>query len=158
MRLQPENLVLLVDHCKDFKSLSKGGLLAPVRVALSDFGLSLRVSEERAVTRCGTLAFMAPEVIACPPKHRPEDNKQDERIAYGPGADVWSVGVLAYELLTGTQPFTCATDVSADFPCLDRTWPAGLVAKAYWGMTMTLFQHSTDKILWRDGHRRTLCG
>ena len=41
---------------------------------------------------------MAPEVTRCPLKCRPEDNKDDPRLAYGPACDVWAVGVLAYEM------------------------------------------------------------
>lgn len=48
---------------------------------------------------------MAPEVGRCPLKARPEDNKNDAGLAYGLAADVWSLGVLAYELLVGFPPF-----------------------------------------------------
>ncbi len=48
--------------------------------------------------------YMAPEVERCPLKHRPEDNKHDRALAYTTAADVWSVGVLTYELLVGFTP------------------------------------------------------
>jgi serine/threonine protein kinase len=47
----------------------------------------------------------APEVLRCPPKLFPEENKHTRSLAYGCGADVWSVGVLAYELVMGCTPF-----------------------------------------------------
>jgi calcium-dependent protein kinase len=60
---------------------------------LSDFGMAAFCNEEEGETlseRCGTVSFLAPEVI-----------KQK----YGQSCDVWSVGVLAYFLLSGTYPF-----------------------------------------------------
>ena len=36
------------------------------RVMLADFGLSINATEERPVTRAGTLDYMAPEVRTCP--------------------------------------------------------------------------------------------
>lgn len=42
---------------------------------LADFGLAINMNEEAAVTRAGTLHYMAPEVLACPLKDDPEENK-----------------------------------------------------------------------------------
>ena len=48
-------------------------------------------SDDAALTsRTGTPVYMAPEVV---------------RQCYGPKADVWSAGVLVYQLLTGKLPF-----------------------------------------------------
>ena len=47
---------------------------------------------------------MAPEVIRCPGK-RAEGDQLRADIEYGPKADVWSVGVLAYEILCCEAPF-----------------------------------------------------
>ncbi|PNH00157.1 Serine/threonine-protein kinase PLK4, partial [Tetrabaena socialis] len=52
------------------------------RLVLGDFGIAINLLLERAVTRAGTVGFMAPEVERCPVKHRPEDNKQDASLAY----------------------------------------------------------------------------
>ena len=46
--------------------------------------------EGRLKSRSGTPVYMAPEVILQ---------------SYGPEADLWSVGMLLYQLLTGTFPF-----------------------------------------------------
>ena len=57
----------------------------------TDFGLAgLITPGERLQRRCGTPSYMAPEVI----------NRN-----YGEEADVWSCGVVAYQLLTGRLPF-----------------------------------------------------
>ncbi|GFR52006.1 hypothetical protein Agub_g14429 [Astrephomene gubernaculifera] len=75
------------------------------RLVIADFGVSIDLNEERAVTRAGTLEYMAPEVERCPLKALPEDNKENESLAYTTAVDVWAVGVLAYELLVGFPPF-----------------------------------------------------
>ena len=69
-------------------------------VRLIDFGLSkIGVSDSpHSFTRtlCGTNCYMAPEVV-----------KKD---FYGPMADWWSYGVLAYDMMTGGPPFSTNGD------------------------------------------------
>eukprot|EP00798_Chlamydomonas_sp_ICE-L_P027062 gene27062-2293_t len=72
---------------------------------LCDFGLAIDLREERAVTRAGTLEYMAPEVLNCPFKNRPEENKEKQALYYSLTVDTWAVGVLTYELLVGFPPF-----------------------------------------------------
>ena len=47
-----------------------------------DFGLSIDENKERPVTRAGTLDYMAPEVLHCPNKTFPEDNKLNKSLVY----------------------------------------------------------------------------
>ncbi|XP_052742669.1 ribosomal protein S6 kinase alpha-5 isoform X2 [Bicyclus anynana] len=65
-------------------------------IVLTDFGLSKEFcgGESRAYSFCGTIEYMAPEVV--------RSGSQGHDVA----VDWWSVGVLAYELLTGASPFT----------------------------------------------------
>uniref|UniRef100_A0A7S3VP34 Protein kinase domain-containing protein n=1 Tax=Dunaliella tertiolecta TaxID=3047 RepID=A0A7S3VP34_DUNTE len=76
-----------------------------MRLKLADFGLAINMREERAVTRAGTLEYMAPEVLDCPFKNKPEENKGNRMLHYSYHVDTWAVGVLAYELLVGLPPF-----------------------------------------------------
>ncbi|XP_055714298.1 ribosomal protein S6 kinase alpha-5-like [Phlebotomus papatasi] len=67
-------------------------------IVITDFGLSKELTAEkngRAYSFCGTIEYMAPEVV-----------KQQGNMGHDFAADWWSVGVLAYELLTGSSPFT----------------------------------------------------
>jgi len=62
-------------------------------VKLTDFGFARQLEAgERAWTFCGTPEYVAPEVIT--------NKSHDTR------ADIWSLGILVFELLTGTPPFT----------------------------------------------------
>uniref|UniRef100_A0A8R1U7Z8 Ribosomal protein S6 kinase n=1 Tax=Pristionchus pacificus TaxID=54126 RepID=A0A8R1U7Z8_PRIPA len=66
-------------------------------IKLTDFGLSKLILPEglmRANSYCGTIEYMSPEVV-----NRPEDG-------YTEVVDWWSMGVIAFELLTGCSPFT----------------------------------------------------
>jgi len=68
-----------------------------IRIKLCDFGLARRVPAPRSVTRCcGTPLYMAPEVC----KHIPYDQ----------AADMWSIGVLLFMLLTGAPPFAVRSE------------------------------------------------
>ena len=57
---------------------------------LGDFGWSAYIEGKRQ-TFCGTLEYVSPEVI--------KGEKYDFNV------DLWSIGVLTYELLTGSVPF-----------------------------------------------------
>jgi serine/threonine protein kinase len=71
----------------------------------TDFGLSIDLGQERAVTRVGTLDYMAPEVVVCPDKAHPQEHKDNSKLWYDFAVDVWAAGILAYELVCGKAPF-----------------------------------------------------
>eukprot|EP01006_Ploeotia_vitrea_P037321 TRINITY_DN66122_c12_g1_i1.p1 TRINITY_DN66122_c12_g1~~TRINITY_DN66122_c12_g1_i1.p1 ORF type:complete len:497 (+),score=61.95 TRINITY_DN66122_c12_g1_i1:67-1557(+) len=68
-------------------------------VTLVDFGFATEFdSAHPAITDCcGTPNFMAPEVI--------QVGLYKSRTSYGPKCDVWSAGLIAFILLSGTHPF-----------------------------------------------------
>ncbi|KAJ2384276.1 hypothetical protein GGI05_005061, partial [Coemansia sp. RSA 2603] len=63
-------------------------------LVLTDFGLSKTALAEdgRTNTFCGTPSYMAPEIL-------------DASISYEFSVDWWSLGILIYEMLTGSVPF-----------------------------------------------------
>jgi len=70
---------------------------------LTDFGLAdyfdpLQPELETFTDRLGTSHYMAPEVVGRLTTWPPETR-------YGSRADIWSVGVIAYQLLAGRLPF-----------------------------------------------------
>jgi WD40 repeat protein/tRNA A-37 threonylcarbamoyl transferase component Bud32 len=68
---------------------------------ITDFGLAKRLDRDSGQTRTGTImgtpSYMAPEQAA---------GKKD---TVGPAADVYALGAILYELLTGRPPFRAAT-------------------------------------------------
>lgn len=77
--IKPENLLL--------------GIFGELKIA--DFGWSVHAPSSRRTTICGTLDYLPPEMI--------EDRPHDEKV------DLWSLGVLCYELLVGKPPFETPT-------------------------------------------------
>jgi serine/threonine protein kinase len=55
--------------------------------------------------RLGTIDYLSPEILDCPVKQHPQDHKVNPQKFYDCKVDVWSIGVLAYELLLGRTPF-----------------------------------------------------
>jgi len=77
------------------------GDLADLRVKLIDFGMAKIVHPKKKIdlsTYCGTIDFIAPEVF-------------DENTNYDEKCDIWSIGVIAYFLLSGKPPFLGKDDI-----------------------------------------------
>ncbi|XP_054290346.1 cAMP-dependent protein kinase catalytic subunit alpha-like [Macrosteles quadrilineatus] len=80
--LKPENILL--DHTGYIK--------------LTDFGFCKHLKNGRTYTFCGTIDYLAPEIIL--------------NEGYGKAVDWWAVGVLAFELTTGQAPFKDKSEVA----------------------------------------------
>lgn len=91
------DLVKGIDHCHSrgvvHRDLKCENLLldAHMRLKVSDFGFA-RKFDGNLRTFCGSFAYAAPEVILGNPYN-------------GPLADVWSMGVILYAMVTGRLPF-----------------------------------------------------
>ncbi|XP_075229679.1 aurora kinase A-like [Lycorma delicatula] len=71
-------------------------LLGPKgELKIADFGWSVHAPSSKRDTLCGTLDYLPPEMIS---------NKK-----HGKEVDIWSLGVLCFELLTGKPPFEATT-------------------------------------------------
>lgn len=78
--IKPENLLI---------GSKKQGIIS---LKIADFGLARLLEEDQlASTTCGTPGYVAPEVL--------------KLISYGKECDYWSVGVVAFILLSGSPPF-----------------------------------------------------
>jgi serine/threonine protein kinase len=71
---------------------------------LADMGFAEDFGTHRPVSRLGTLQYMAPEVMECDRETR-EQLRAERKAGYGPAADCWAIGVLAFECLFGRAPF-----------------------------------------------------
>ena len=93
--IKPENILLGVDNSVKF----------------ADFGLSAQTSTSQRRTFCGTLDYMAPEMV--------------RRDQHSIQVDTWALGVLLYEFLVGEPPFTAATKeaIFARIGEVDIRWP-----------------------------------
>ncbi|XP_066151557.1 aurora kinase C-like [Euwallacea fornicatus] len=60
-------------------------------IKIADFGWSVHAPSSRRTTLCGTLDYLPPEMIT--------GKAHDEKV------DLWALGVLCYEFLTGKPPF-----------------------------------------------------
>ena len=92
--LKPENLLLDGDGY----------------IRLTDFGLSKEdVSEgdSGASTFCGTAEYIAPELLLDSRAGRAGggSRRKDKKVPHGKGVDMWSLGILMYEMIHGLPPF-----------------------------------------------------
>jgi serine/threonine protein kinase len=73
--LKPENILIAADG----------------HIKLTDFGLSKFKNIEKSLSIVGTPEYIAPEILLC----------QGHSVM----CDIWSLGALIYEMLSGSPPF-----------------------------------------------------
>ncbi|TNV84104.1 hypothetical protein FGO68_gene15826 [Halteria grandinella] len=89
-RLEGQESLVTSDYLSQPRLLSQ----EPFLVKIADLGFSkiqLNIEQDLNTTYCGTPINMAPEVL--------------NREAYNYKVDVWSIGTILYELITGQSPF-----------------------------------------------------
>ncbi|MGR6614594.1 protein kinase domain-containing protein [Kocuria rhizophila] len=98
--VKPENVLLTADG----------------QVKVADFGLTRAVDDHTASTSVlGTVGYAAPELVG--------DGPVDQR------SDVYAVGIMAYEMLTGSRPYTgTALQVATAHVSRDVPAPSGIAA------------------------------
>lgn len=79
---------------------SKNLLKDKFSIKIADLGYARILNQsEVSTTICGTPLFMAPDIVNL-------INKENEKNVYDSSIDIWSLGIVFYELLIGTPPFT----------------------------------------------------
>ncbi|XP_065826963.1 uncharacterized protein [Oscarella lobularis] len=125
--IKPENILLTTDK----------------EVRIADLGLAKDL-EEITGTQCGTVLYMAPEVMV--------------RNAYGTSADIFSVGIIMWELWHGERAYVNSGDPTLGHPALfamkvfaGNFRPPGFVAAEYSGQGADPNDAAVD---WRSLMRR----
>jgi serine/threonine protein kinase len=80
--IKPENILICEKH----------------RIKLCDFGFSINSYDERPMSLIGTLEYMPPEIV------------EGKHYLFSEKIDIWAIGILLYECLTGISPFFMSSD------------------------------------------------
>jgi serine/threonine protein kinase len=73
-------------------------------IKLCDFGFMRRLDNQNTMTRLGTPCYIAPEIW-----DEVEEVEEKSLGKYDNRADVWSIGVVGFQLCTGTLPYQAST-------------------------------------------------
>jgi WD40 repeat protein len=118
--LKPANVLLVVGQDSNPVGKKTGLESCPTNWVpkITDFGLAKRLDDASGQTQSGTIlgtpSYMAPEQAAGKSK------------AIGPAADVYALGAILYELLTGRPPFRAETPLDTVLQVLsDEPVPPG---------------------------------
>jgi WD40 repeat protein/tRNA A-37 threonylcarbamoyl transferase component Bud32 len=111
--LKPANILLEGRGARDEGrgASEEADSLLPLVPMITDFGLAKRMQAASDQTRSGA-------VVGTPAYMAPEQARAEKRLSTA--ADVYSLGAILYELLTGRVPFEAATPVEAILQLLDQ--------------------------------------
>ena len=79
-------------------------------ILIADFGLGrfLKSQTQKMETVCGTHHYLAPELVRC---------DRGEISSYDRSVDVWGIGLIAFIMLFGFNPFLCESTVQNRTVC-----------------------------------------
>merc|ERR1719253_55789 len=84
-------------------------LLVNNEVKLIDFGIAKSVHDDTTniarTQQVGTVSYMAPEAVGMDYKQGAGGNLPKNKLKYGRKADVWSLGIILYQLVFRKTPF-----------------------------------------------------
>jgi serine/threonine protein kinase len=149
MRRLLSALYYLHEHCNIVhRDLKPENILctSPTHVKLADFGLAKIMKDDGLKTFCGTPQYFAPEVL-----QRRHTVAGEGR--YGKPADMWSLGVIFYILLTGKPPFGADMDEPQPYHLEFEDGDDSSIWKS-----MPLAQELVQQLLRHDPKRRLSVG
>ena len=111
---KPENIILSIDSA---------GVVTP---KLLDFGVAAMLQAARSRGVAST-----DDIIVGTPQYMAPEQARDDREQIGPQTDVWGVGVVWYECLTGQSPFERDSAVEALHAVCEAPVDFDLVPDAY---------------------------
>jgi hypothetical protein len=130
-----QDVEILVKVCRAVHFAHQRGILhrdlKPANILLdreqtpyvTDFGLAKRIESDSALTQSGA-------IVGTPSYMAPEQARSEKQLSTA--VDVYSLGAILYELLTGQPPFKAATQLDTILQVIERepTDPRQLIPKA----------------------------
>eukprot|EP00002_Diphylleia_rotans_P030361 TRINITY_DN6232_c0_g1_i2.p1 TRINITY_DN6232_c0_g1~~TRINITY_DN6232_c0_g1_i2.p1 ORF type:complete len:1685 (+),score=327.23 TRINITY_DN6232_c0_g1_i2:77-5131(+) len=102
--------------------------LDPMSCKIGDFGLARVKTDNQTMTKCGTRAWLAPEVL--------------KGARYDESADVFSYGIMMWEVMTRDQPYTNIDPLKLNFKVLNGLRP--IIPKGVFQSVATLMERCWD--------------
>ena len=95
---------------------------------------------------------VGPQVVMCPEKSHPQENKEKALLGYTQAVDAWALGVLVYELIVGHPPFERETRTDTYEQIMYRRphYPANLseAPRSFISAALTKVRSSVHIVQW----------